>query len=574
MDGFGKLKKSLSLGRVPPGAVPGEWLCAGPFCFAGLEEGFPDWERRFSFAPEPLANPARLAEAAKIAQSLCMAAISSLASKLSMGNTARQPVYWQVLLAPFCMDLARQMVERIIRCEAMVEAWGAYELKAALLPDNCLFHFKDEHDFTLRGNLGEKFNHWLFSRILENMWPGRWEKIYLPAHDSERESGEPKKPLASLKDLVRRGLLNLPFPRLKGMTLAQAALFSNALRHPLKTEFAADDLERIYYRPELLKKIRLPENWEGIFERCLPQSIRNLKHGKTRTKPVSRPCLRVVSPAAYEDAVYRQRLALWREEGNALAWVQHGGNYGEVRVSCEAELIEYSQSVFFTWGWDKYENTRGNFKPMPYPQLADIAGAWKGREEKIIFTGTEMAAYQYRLDSHPAPMQYIQYRQWKADFLDAVAPDLREKIWYRPYFSLPGLLADADWLLPRFPEVNLCKGPLTPQILDCRLLVLDHHGTTLLEGMAADIPMILFWDRNLWLLTNACEKLIDMLEACGVWHSSPESAAGKLIEVWPDTRSWWRSPEIAEARKIFCESQARLPEGNLNKIWIGELRRL
>lgn len=568
-DGF------LALGAIPQGASPDEWFCAGPFCFCGQEEKFPNWETVFTFAPEPLANAEILAKAARIAQSLCLSVIPGLANELDQGVKRHSSEYWQILLCPWTMDLARQLVERVLRCEAMVRAWGQLRLKVQLLPENCRFFFEDEHDFTLRGNLGEKFNHWLFSRILENIWPGRWEREYLPEYDDRVEKAGEKTTYRDLfRDLARHYLLYLPFPRLKGMSLFQAGLYSSALRKPLNKNPCVLDLEKIYYNAELLREIALPENYEAIFARFLPQSIRVLKHEKRAPKKSKQPSLRIVSPAAYEDAAYRQDLARWRERGNALAWVQHGGNYGEVRTSCEAELIEYSQSFFFTWGWDKYENVRGNFIPMPYPQLASIANAWRGREERIIFVGAEMAAYGYRLDSHPTPLQFVEYRQWKASFLSRLPADLLHKIWYRPYFHLPGTLADAAWLMPQFPELNLCQGGLTPQILNCRLLVLDHHGTVLLEAMAANAPMLLYWNRNNWLLSPSCERLLDMLQDCEVWHPNPESAAKKLMEIWPDTGKWWNSPKIVKARKTFCEEQARLPQANLNEIWVRKLKDL
>lgn len=564
----------LALGSLPAGSAPEDWLCAGPFCFAGQENRFPDWERRFRFAPEPLAEPEKLAQAARIAQALCVDVIPEIARKLAPGiSNTFSPVYWNVLLSPWCIDMARQMVERSIRCEAMVRAWGHLPLKVTLLPEACEFDFRDEHDFTLRGNLGESFNHWLLSRILENMWPGNWQKEYRKPERHEFEPA-PGSGLDRAREAARRYLLRLPFPRLKGMSLAQAVLYSGALRHPLKNTGDAVDPARAFANPELLKTVRLPENYTRIFEKSLPLSIRRLKHVKRGSNRANKPYLRIASPVAYEDSVYRQNLAAWRDAGNCLAFVQHGGNYGQVRTSCEAEIVEYSQNFFFTWGWKSYENVRGNFIPMPYPQLAKLANAWTGEKKGIIFTGTEMAAYGYRLDSHPTPLQFVEYRRWKADFLNRLPLDIRKQIWYRPYFKVPGTLADADWLLPRFPEVNLCRGSLTPQILACGLLVLDHHGTTLLEAMAANVPMLLFWNRKHWRLCDSCEKLIDRLEECGVWHPTPESAAKKIMEIWPDTGAWWQSGEIVEARKIFCQNQAQLPAGDLNSKWVRVLRNL
>lgn len=561
--------RALALGFMEVGANPEEWLAGGPFCFAGQEDLFPDWEKLFHFAPEPLADPQVLSRAAKIAQTLCLAVIPELAEILSPGNQVLSELYWEELLCPWTIDVARQMVERTLRCEAMVREWGSLSLTVPLLPEDCPFTFADEHDFTLWGNLGIKFNHWLFSRILENIWPSRWQKKYLPASEivQEKSSGEGGK-VRYLKDKARDLLLNLPFPRLKGMSLLQAMSFSKAIRHPLHGNGNIRKLKAEYFDPDLLKAIRLPENYTGIFAKCLPLSIRSLKHDKIRIRKVKEAHLRLASPVAYENARYRQSLALWREKGNCIAWGQHGGNYGMVRVACEAEIVEYSQNFYFTWGWDKYEDVKGEFLPMPWPQLAKVENSWKGKEDRIIFTGAEMAAYAYRLDSHPTPLQYVEYRQWKADFLNSLPMELRARVWYRPYFPVPGTLADAKWLMPQFPEIHPCTGELLPQLQDCRLLVLDHHGTTLLEAMAANVPMILYWNSKHWQLCDACEKLLDMLADCGIWHPDPYSAAKKLQEVWPDTGQWWRSSPVVNARKKFCELYARLPEGNLNETWI------
>ena len=44
---------SLVLGDMPRGAEPESHWAAGPWCFAGEEDFFPDWEVRFVCPPEP-----------------------------------------------------------------------------------------------------------------------------------------------------------------------------------------------------------------------------------------------------------------------------------------------------------------------------------------------------------------------------------------------------------------------------------------------------------------------------------------------------------------------------------------
>ncbi|MDE7240582.1 MAG: LIC12162 family protein [Desulfovibrio sp.] len=574
---------------MPRGADPERVLAVGPSCFAGREEFFPDWETAFTFAPEPLADHEVAREAARAAQALAAEAIPRLAAWLSPHAGELPAAYWQTLLAPWAVDVARQVIERHLRARAMIAAWGELPLQVELLPADLAFHFQDEHDFTLRGALGTDFNHWLFSRLLEADWPGAWQRRSpAPEADDARKAkaadagaspaqdGAP--PLRRwLRRTARSLLLGLPFPRLKGMTLAQALRFSLALLHPCHGPDHSLDLAAAFgagAHTETPRIPPLPLDPLPLFQAACPESLRALGHPRSLSR-TSRPRLRVATILAYEDAAYRERLARWRGRGHRLAFAQHGGNYGMEAVACETAFVEYSQDVFFTWGWTRHGEARGNFVPLPSPQLARLEDAWRGADgENLLFVGTEMAAFAYRLDSHPTPLQLVEYREDKEWFFEALGRELQARTLYRPYFPLPGCLEDAAWLLPRMPRLKLCTGPLLPHLLGCRLLVLDHHGTSLLEAMAANVPMVLYWNRAHWPLTPDGEALLDGLAAAGIWFPTAEEAAVQARRIWPAAADWWQSPDIQGARRRFCEAQARLSHGKEVPLWMQTLKAL
>lgn len=590
------VSRELVLGAMPRGADPARFLALGPSCFAGREEFFPDWETAFTFAPEPLRDPATARRAARTAQALAADSIPRLAAWLCPHADALPDAYWQTLLAPWAVDVARQLVERDLRADAVVRAWGHLPLDVELLPADHAFRFQDEHDFTLRGALGTDFNHWLFSRLLEVRWPPAWTRRFPtpaspPAADAgaERDDGDAGDDMGEppfrqwLRRVVRALLLALPFPRLKGMGALQALRFSLALCHPchgpdhsldLATAFGSRQEGPRAAQDAAPPPGQLPLDPLPLFQAACPQSLRALSH-PARLAQTGRPRLRVAGILAYEDAAYRQRLARWRGRGHRLACVQHGGNYGMEAVACETAFVEYSQDVFFTWGWRRHGAERGNFVPLPSPHLARLAGKWHGHNgAHLLFVGTEMAAWGYRLDSHPTPLQLVDYRQDKEWFFEALGRDLQEKTLYRPYFPLPGCLEDAAWLLPRMPRLKLCTGPLTPQMLGCRLLVLDHHGTTMLEAMAANAPTVLYWNRAHWPLTDEADALLGRLAAAGIWFPTAEEAAARAREVWPDPAAWWQSPGIQAARRDFCERQALFGDGNETPLWTQTLKAL
>lgn len=571
----------LVLGLMPPGAAPEAYRPAGPWCFADQEEFFPDWEERFVFPPEPLAEAKAAAQAAEEAQALCADSIPRVAAALCQHWQDLPAVYWETLLAPWAVVVATQIVERQKRVQALIEAWGHLPLEVELLPEGCRFTFGTDQDVVLHGALGTEFNHWLFSRLLEAQWPAAWRRLSLPVQSWRfcQEDRETDRGLrARLKKRLRELLLRLPFPRLKGMSLVQALRFSLALRGECCGEDRSRSLHEAFGSAATGRSCPLPLDPLPLFLAALPESLRRLDHPPAIFPPMGQRHLRVAGIAAYEDAEYRRFLAVWRAQGHRLACVQHGGNYGQIAAACATAVVEYSQHAFITWGWDSYTaqglgQGRGPlWTPLPSPQLTAMKDAWQGGSGHLVFVGTEMPLYAYRLDARPTPMQLVQYREDKQWFLEALPREVQDVTYYRPYFPVPGSLQDAPWLLPRFPHVHLCTGPLEPHLLSCRLLVLDHNCTTLLQALAANVPTVAFWTREVWPLTAEADAWITRLAEVGIWHPTAESAAAKVYEVWEDPLVWWHSEPVQQVRQQFCQRHARTADGSLGSLWTHTLR--
>jgi len=120
----------------------------------------------------------------------------------------------------------------------------------------------------------------------------------------------------------------------------------------------------------------------------------------------------------------------------------------------------------------------------------------------------------------------------------------------------------------------MATGTLSNHLYACRLLVLDHNGTTLLESLVANIPMVLFWRREAWALTSDATALLDMLAEAGIWHETPQKAAAKAAEVWSDPLAWWMSDKVQQARKAYCAQQALTVPGGPNPYWLKMLKSL
>lgn len=575
--------RTLVLGRMPRTArsAPEAYIAAGPWCFVGQEELFPDWEDRFTFGPEPFADHDALEQAACEARCLTARSIAPLAKELRSPELPPLPdVYWETALSAWLVVAAMQVIIYARRAESLVAQWGAEPLRVPVLPADCSFAFATEMDFVLGGTLGHAYTHWLFSRMLEARWPEAWEKVMLPTPPQE-ELRHGFRPPATWKERLRRKArhalvqvaLTMPFPRIKGFSFSQSCKYSWALlqnRNPLDHSTAIAD----YAVPgEYAAVPELPLDPLPLLRMSMPESVRRARHPH-RITPARRKRVRVASILADEDTAYRLRLARWRARGHKLVCIQHGGNYGNVRSTAAIPVTEYCQHAFLSWGWNQQGSMRGNFIPMPHGQLARLRDAHTESSGRLLYVGTEITAFTYRMDSRPTPMQYVQYRDDKQWFFEALPPAIRRVCLYRPYFDVPGTLEDAPWILPRFPDVHLCSGPLDPHMLACRLLVLDHHGTTLALAMAANVPTVLFWDSEAWGLCAQTRAMVDVLAAAGIWHSSAEAAAMHIAAVWDDVGAWWGSPTVQEARRRWRETYARTMDGPIDPVWTATLKTL
>jgi hypothetical protein len=479
------------------------------------------------------------------------------------------------------------LLERQKRVLDLLDLYGEEKLRVEIAPDFA-FSFQNSLDFMLRGVQDIHFNHCVYSRILESASPANWELC-------KTESGFPQKQSPQngpaqnsslrqgLRNFLRRALLYLPFPPCKGFGLGESLLLSLAVL--LNKHNKADaSLDFSLYVSD-------PPQWifpaEQIIRRCLPPALAQCLENAPgqylltdfRQKKLSPP-LRGMSPVYSQDDAYCLHLGALRAKGCRLFSIQHGANYGNLK-SLGGLPFEYSQHAFFTWGWSEQPGAPANSRPLPHPSLAALTGAHRENEAALILVGTEMSSFSYRLKSRPQSGALPAYRRAKITFLRAVQsaapPGLN--LFYRPYFKVAGGLEDAAHVLDRTPGVHLCSGDLTQRMLGCRLLVLDHYGTTLHCALAADVPTLAFWRREDWGMDERSEETLDALRAAGIILANPEEAAAKALAVWDRIGDWWKQSEVQAARRLWLRRYADIgdpdhPPGQreLLRIWFKALR--
>ena len=569
-------RKLLVFGRMPADATPETRLPAGPWCFAGQEALFPDWETAFEFPPEPLQHSDDAEKTLREAQALALDALPRISARLNQERGLElPPAFWETALIPSLLISAQILAERNRRIQSLIRCWGTRPLLVPLLSEDCEFSFESDYELTKQGFFGYTYNHWIFSRLLLPRLPAAWEHVLLPRVRKDALSPPP-----TWKTRLRAALRKLayapPFPHIKGFSLYQSLRFSSALlqnRNEEDYSVSAAEVGCRYALPPA-SSAELPFDPLPFFWSALPRVLVRASLPR-RIAAAARKRVFIASIAAVQDTEYRLRLARLCAAGHKPVYIQHGGNYGMLRHAATTPFEEYNQHAFLTWGWRAQSPESGNFLPLPHAQTSALRDAHRGDANTLLFVGNSMELFPHRLDSRPNPTQVTEYRRYKGRFLAALPEEARKMTLYRPYFDVPAALEDWPWVKARFPELSRCTDSLDKALLACRLLVLDHHGTTLNLAFAAGVPMLLFWNPRAWELCPEAETLLDMLYDAGIWRPTPEEAAAEFAHIWPDVQAFRQTPKVRKAYERWRESYAlSAGRAELNARWIQALRNL
>lgn len=539
--------RTLVLGHAPESSLDELYVYAGPWCLAQCPEKL---DNNWLFPPEPFAAPEHLETAVAQARRLTAVAAEDLRARLNAHHkTALSAAFWDTALAPWLCSAVEVLVDRIWRLEGLKTLWGDTPLRVPL-PGDDIPPFAATSQFMLHGALNPFWNHWLFAKLLQGRMPEAWkpqgfysEPFTLPLPEAE--------PLP--RRLARRILNALPFPRVKGFTTGQSLRLSLTL---LRSKDTADRTMPLSALAENADAPPLPmpdAELCALLHRILPQSFLaplpapGMRLSRTRVAPVG----------SADDDDLRFSLAWHRERKGKLIYIQHGGEYGYVRSQLAYTAVEYRHHAFISWGWTEHgrlPNGENHVIPLPHPHLS--RSPHRETDPRLLFVGTEMALIPYNLKSTRRTTQQLEYRALKGRFLEALPPALLASTHYRPYFDLPCTLPDAPWVLSRYPAVTRCTGPLEPHVFSCRLLVLDHLGTTLAQAMAANVPLLIFRNPDHQPVSPETHPLLTQLAEAGILYSRPEDAAAHCAAIWDNVAGWWSRPTVQAARKAFTTLHA------------------
>ena len=255
------------------------------------------------------------------------------------------------------------------------------------------------------------------------------------------------------------------------------------------------------------------------------------------------------------DDVFNFWTALAVESGSRLVLAQHGGNYGISEFPSFSERHEnLVADRYITWGW----KTDGpSYRGFALPLIRRTLHSSRPKGPLLVITEQLWKYPRSIFSDMPESSTYLGHL---SSTVDGLEPEIRHNALLRIHHAhQDAASSQIDWWKMHAPDIKQDLGYIDfeTRLNESRLVLIAHNGTSIPEAIALSAPTIITWSDSYMKVRENAEAVFDALEAVGIFHRTPESAASFINSVWNDVDGWWNSHATIDARKQFTDQYAR-----------------
>lgn len=476
--------------------------------------------------------------------------------------------FWKTIAYPWVATFTQIMFERQLMAQKFVDHYSSESLKVNLITPECKPKIRDTAHLHHLAQEPE-FNHWAFSRILENIAPENWTLNYLDCDFQYPED------LRSERKTIKNGIssiidaLAFRCKRIYGMSPLDSIFFSFLLN--IKGKINSQYRDNEFLAENKPDGIKWTFDYEKQLKNTVPKWFDQIEKCVNNKSNLGK--IRLFSNDLYFNQKSKKQAALSKENGEIIIPSQHGGYLiGSGYINEVIKTIEVKQDYFISWGWE--DENEGKVLPLPSPMLSRILDQHCEKNEIMIFMTTNVEFYNHRFNSGMSPEYIFEYRNDRVTFLKYLNVKVRKNVLYRPYPNRPNQLKDLVYVESHINDLEVLEGSnVHDRLLGCKLLVMDNPGTSVAIAMAANIPMILYFKPEYFPMVNDMKKQFETMEILKIYHTSSESASDFINGNFDQIQDWWNSVEVQSFRQKFAHKYARA-DGNWRKIWMRALMEL
>jgi len=548
--------KKLIFGQISDDFDPSFMIPISPICFIGREHIFSDFESMDYL--KIVQNRYELKAFDKLTSEESLFLINKVAQKYNPKIFDKYSFqFWKTIYYPFLGQIIPWLFRKQILAQKILNKYGNENIKISLVNDLPNIEFKNEFHFIIDGLWNPEVNEWVFSQIILSKLPNNWipeyKTIKLSTDTLTLDQFIKKK---SYKDSISNHYKRI-FHRsvgVYGFKLWHEIYFHFLLR--LKPKIKANRIKNKQFERS---KINWDFDIEEIIDKLLPESLKRIEIRQGLLKNIIVGKLSNYSNRLYYEIESKISAAITYECKSIVIATQHGGhNYGSALTFEYGNIIEYQSDYFISWGHYSLSNgLRNNVVALPSPLLSKHLNSYHRKNNKLILVGTNTNCFISKFEPIPDEVTMLNYRKNKLIFIENLK--INSGIWYRPHFNKSTSLLDWEYVSDNSKKILKLDGNLHEEMRKCRLLVLDHPGTTWNIAMAMNTPTICFWEREHFAFNQEADLFLDRFEELGLFFESPLKAAERvnvIMNEYDDLTEWWNQNEIQELRKEWMQAYA------------------
>lgn len=556
--------KELVLGQIKDDFDPQINIPISPGCFLGKEHIFPDFEN-LDYVDTIQSND-ELIRFDRLTSEEALFFVNVVAKKYNPENFDKYSfLFWKAIYFPWLGMVIPWLYRKQLLARKAIERYKDEGLKVTLVRSKSSFEFQDNIDFMENGIRNVNLNSWILSDFFKKNIPARWSVDYeedFKVVVSNKKSGNSK----SVRSKIRKELEHF-FKSFfnRSSKVYGFSIFTQIFFHFL---FAVKPPIRGKNRTKMAQVA--PTNsvieWDidiyELMDTLIPESIKYLHIGERRF--VKKGKIYNFSNTLYHNVLSTIKAANAYEGSAVVMASQHGGhNYGSAITFEYGKQVEFSADFFITWGWSNINGESINtLLPLPSPLLSKYFNKHHEGNSSVLLVGTDMSVFLTYFEPRPVDKKLLEYRKNKALFINKILDDYSLKnFYYRPYRKREGSLLDQEYYEKNNDKIKILDtGDFHEEMRKCKLLILDHPGTTWNIAMAMNTPTICFWKRDHFPFNKEAEIQLGELEKLGLYFEDPLKAAQKAFTVLSENENiseWWNQIEIQNVRKKWMDSYAR-----------------
>lgn len=553
------------MGQIPDNFDPYVHIPISPGCFIGREHVYPNFENLEYI--NIFTDKKELKYFDELTSKEALSWVNIIAKKYNPLEFDKHSfLFWKTIYFPWLGYMIPWIYRRQLLVGKTIRKYKDESLLVKLFDKKTSIYAKDEAELLkkcIKSTFGDE---WLSSYMMLQQAPSNWI-----IRSKEVIASEPNgKELApGIKKVIKARTINIftkIFYRSNGV---YGFNLLNALFFHLLFSFKPAVKVTKKIEEDYKSKIKWEFDILDILDAFIPNNLKNIAVEIENTRSFKQGKLINFSNSLYYNLNKKIEAANCYEKGEIVITTQHGGhNYGSSLTFDYNKYIEFDSDYFISWGNKYYKGVKmANFLPLPSPLLSKFLNKHKSRNNKVIVVGTDMSIFPTRFGI--SGLDVLKYREEKLKLLCNLTKVIElRNLYYKPYPQQKSSLKDDVFFSTKIPGLKILNTNLHDELQKCKLLILDHPGTTWNIAMAMNTPIICCWKREHRPFNEEADIFLDRFKKLGLFFENTEEAAkilNLLIREYGDLTVWWNQKEIQDLRKDWMNIYAR---AHKNWFWI------